>query len=70
MNGNEWREAALIVYFSHDIDTWFAIVSLNTISNQRHASKNVKLNNTFMHIVKITTTCLQFLAYIQAVEVI
>ena len=23
MNGNGWREAAFIVYFSHDIDTWF-----------------------------------------------
>ena len=25
MNGNGWREAAFIVYFSHDIDTWFVL---------------------------------------------
>ncbi|CAH3167194.1 unnamed protein product [Pocillopora meandrina] len=27
MNGNGWREAAFIVYFSHDIDTWFVLSS-------------------------------------------
>ena len=27
MNGNGWREAAFIVYFSHDIDTWFVFHS-------------------------------------------
>ena len=25
MNRNGWREAAFIVYFSHDIDTWFVL---------------------------------------------
>ena len=25
MNGNGWRETAFIVYFSHDIDTWFVL---------------------------------------------
>ena len=25
MNGNGWREAAFIVYFPHDIDTWFVL---------------------------------------------
>ena len=25
MNGNGWREAAFIVYFSHDIDNWFVL---------------------------------------------
>ena len=25
MSGNGWREAAFIVYFSHDIDTWFVL---------------------------------------------
>ncbi|MCO0638107.1 hypothetical protein M8745_19410, partial [Lutimaribacter sp. EGI FJ00014] len=48
----------------------FYIVSLNANSNQRHASKNVNLKNTFMHIVQITETCLHFLACKQAVGVI
>ena len=25
MNGNGWREATFIVYFSQDIDTWFEL---------------------------------------------
>ena len=25
MDGNGWRDAAFIVYFSHDMDTWFVL---------------------------------------------
>ena len=36
MNGNGWREAAFIVYFSHDIDTWF--VNIYTFGSQQESA--------------------------------